>query len=218
MPLVGIFTQARPQIGAVYFDAVIEESTELTTEVTEFPIETGYTGNDHAVQKPLKLIMRVAVSDNPFRALRAEAADAVGSAAASIGANVGGAVTGLALSQVPQSVAVAAGLGGSVLNAAYAAGQASARSQSALDTLRLIQRANQPITVVGTKTQYQDCLITNTRQQTNKENEQALELVVDLTQLILVDRPLGGRDVPAPEDAAATQAQPFSDLGLLVPQ
>lgn len=41
MSLIGIFTKMRPQIGELYFDALLEESSELTTEVSEYPLEDG---------------------------------------------------------------------------------------------------------------------------------------------------------------------------------
>lgn len=214
MSIVGLFTQSRPVIGGLYFDAVIEESSELMTDVTQFPIESGAVGNDHAVQRPLTLIMRVGVSDNPFRALRADAADSSG---AVLGSAIGG-MTGQVLSALSPGFAVAAGLAASIANAAYAAGQAKVRSQAVLDQIRTIQRANAIINVVSAKREYRSMMITATRQQTTKQNEQGLELEVELTQLLTVQSPLIQDPVPAPNDPVETQAQQEADLGLVVPQ
>ena len=71
MSVVGIFSKSRPDIGGLYFDALLEESSELITDVTEYPIETGAIGNDHAVDRPLRLIMTVALSDNLFKSAMA---------------------------------------------------------------------------------------------------------------------------------------------------
>lgn len=40
MAITGLFTRNRPQIGNLYFDALLKESTELRTEVSDFPLET----------------------------------------------------------------------------------------------------------------------------------------------------------------------------------
>lgn len=211
MSIVGIFTNARPKIGGLYFDATLEESTELQTDVTEFPIENGSIGNDHAVNRPLRLSMRVGISDNAFRAARAAIPEGFGT----LGGIAGTQAIGGALSAVPASVAAAAGLGASVANAAYLAGQATTRSQSALESIREVQGAKALIDVVGLKREYKNCLITNTRQETNKENEQALELVVEMTQLITVPLGAASTAIPAPGDPVSSQAQPTNNLGIL---
>lgn len=217
MSIVGIFTQQRPRFydpasdTGLYFDATLQESTELQTDVTQFPIENGTVGNDHAVQRPLFIEMRVGITDNQFRALRAQAGDVGGAALG----NLGGAAVGAGVGQLSGAGSAAAGLIAGNASAAYQAGQATTRSQNALEAIREIQRRNILINVVGAKTEYRNCLITSTRQETNKENEQALELVVELRQLITVSP--GGRDAAVPTDTAATQAQPTENLGRLSP-
>lgn len=217
MSIVGIFTQVRPQIGGIYFDATLSEATELITDVTEFPIESGAVGSDHAVQRPLSITMRVGISDNPSRAARAIAGDTLGSLAG----NVAGIAVGQAIQQLPASVAALAGeahsrIGSSIVNnAASAAGSASTRSRSALDAIRRVQRANALINVVSSKQTYKNCMITNTRQETNKENEQGLELVVEMRQLIIIPvGDTGEAQLPANDDVS-TQGQPLQRLGLV---
>lgn len=211
MSIVGVFTQSRPNIGGLFFDAVLEESTELITDVTEFPIESGALGSDHAVQRPLTITMRVGISDNPSRALRAEAGNVFGALAG----GAAGTLIGSAIGRLSGTAASLVGLGASAVNAAFTAGRAATRSQSTLDQIRDIQRRNQLINVVASKREYANCLIANTRQETNKENEQALELVVELRQLIIV--PIeGDASFLFPEnDTSATQAQPLNNLGLI---
>ena len=201
MTIAAIFSTGQPRIGNINFDATLEESTELQTDTTEFPIESGAIGSDHAVNRPLRITMRVGITDNASRASRAApitTEEAPG-----------------AVSAVPSAVAIAAGLGGSVVNAAYLSGQAKTRSQSALDAIRDLQRTKTLIDVMTLKKTYSQCLITNTRQETEKENENALELVVELTQLITV--PLGGgaQEQPAYGDTAESQGQKTTDLGVL---
>ena len=215
MAITGLFTQARPTIGGRFFDAVLEESSELLTEITEFPIETGNVGNDHAIQRPLTLTMRVGISDNKFRALREAAGDVGGPLVGPIAGNAASTALGGVIGSLSAEIATAAGLGFSVANAAFAAGQEKTRSETALSEIREIQRRNQKITVVASKRQYENMMITATRQETNKENEQSLDLVVEMQQLITVGSTSTKDPIPAPNDPAATQCQPETDLGLV---
>lgn len=219
MSIVGIFTRAQPLIGGVFFDAVLNESTELVTEVTEFPIENGSVGNDHALQRPLRLTMRVGVSDNPFRALR-EAASSLpgalpgaGRALTGVGAGVAG---GAAIGAVGDPAI--AGLAVGAANAAFQAGRSQTRGGNALEAIREIQRKNEIIDVVGTKREYAGCIITNTRQETTKENEQGLELVVELQQMLFINSTIDEGGARNPDDTAATQGAETENLGRLNPQ
>lgn len=206
MSLVGIFTKSRPSIGGRYFDAVLEESSELVTEVTRYPVEDGATGNDHAVLRPLRITMTVGVSDNVFRAIAASAGPLGG-----LVSNVGGTAVGALIGKAGKGVAIGTGLLAGNISAAVSAGQPATRSQSALEEIREIQRAGLVIDVVGTKSTYQNCIITNTYQRTTKENEQGLELVVELQQLLIMD----SQEAPVLPygDSSGTQAQPYNDLG-----
>lgn len=208
--IVGVFTKSQPSIGGYVFDAILSEVTDMTTVVTEFPIESGSIGNDHAVQKPMKIIMTVGVSDNVFRAAAAAAGNFSSLASAGLGVAVGASV-----SQINE-LAVSAGLSLSLLNASYAAGQSSTRSQSALEAIRELQRANVFIDVVGPKREYSNCLITNTHQEINKENEQGLELVVEMQENLIINSTPFKAPIPAPNDTAETQAQNETNFGQLV--
>ena len=215
MSIVGLFTDSRTGITAndieFYFDATLEESSEMTTEVTEFPIEVGAIGNDHAVQQPLTLTMRVGISDNPFAAARANAGGAV--------TNLLGAAGGAALGQLSGEAAAVAGVASGAVSAASTAGRAETRSQAALDTVRdEIQRRNRIVQVVASKRVYENMMIVSTRQETTKENEGGLELVIEFQQLLTVASVATREPIPARNDAAETQAEPVKDLGRLLPQ
>ncbi|CRX53830.1 hypothetical protein RSG62_002675 [Yersinia enterocolitica] len=51
MAITGLFTRNRPKIGNLYFDALLEESSELRTDVSEFPLEDANTAHDNAVSR-----------------------------------------------------------------------------------------------------------------------------------------------------------------------
>lgn len=211
MSIVGVFTKANPSIGGLFFDAVLEEQTELLSEVSEFPLETGALGNDHVVVKPLTIMMTIGISDNPFRALSA-------SSNIPIAGSLAGTGVGVAIGQLSGTGAALVGVAGSVANAAYSAGQASTRSQAVLDQFRALQKAGQFVDVVGAKDKtYANCLIKSTRQQTTTENENGLELVIELVQPVIIEtvrinRSIDKDRLPA-NDSASTQAQPVTDFG-----
>lgn len=217
MSLVGVFSQSRPNIEDIYFDAVLEESSELVSDVSEFPLEDGSVGHDHAVVRPLRLTMTVGISDNKFRALRAAASETAAADALTTGrgqlTGIGaGAAVGAVAGRLSGGAAALAGLAASV------AGQLGTnRSQGVLEKIRELQREGALLTVVAAKGgAYQNMLITRTYQQTTKQNEGGLELVIEMVQVQLInqrERPI--KINPAPGDSAFYQAQATVDLGLV---
>lgn len=210
MSLVGIFSKSRPDIGGLFFDALLEESSELVTDVTEYPIETGAIGNDHAVERPLRLTMTVALSDNPVKAALAEA---TGSSTGLAGPVVGTAV-GAVIGTLGGAAAAVVGVAGSILT--ELAGSGEKRSGKMIKAIRALQSSHQLITVVGSKSAYDNVMITNTRVQVTKQNEGGLELVVEMRRLVVVDNAANAaivkQNLPA-NDTATTQAQPENNIG-----
>lgn len=215
MSLVGIFSKTRPDIGGLYFDALLEESSELITDVTEYPIETGAIGNDHAVNRPLRITMTVGLSDNPIKSLMARASipEDMARLRSLPGAAIGAAV-GAAIGMLGGAAAAAVGIAGSVMT--ELAGSGERRSTQILKAIRAIQQSHELIDVVGAKEIYTDVLITNTRVQVTKENEGGLEMVVEMQKLYIVNnlanQAIVNANLPA-GDTAATQAQTENDLG-----
>lgn len=218
MPITGIFTRSRPDIGGIFFDATLEESDELQTDVTRFPVESGFEGNDHAVNRNARIIMFVALSDNPVRSATAQATqgDALESLAnlnlpagilrAGIGIGVGRAISAL-----PPGVASAVGLGASV--ATNTVGQALSRSASVLEQIRALQSRREVISVITQKANYQNVLITNTRRITNPRNEGGLELVVEMEQINILYSAVRQQGIVAPNDPSAPLASVPRDRG-----
>lgn len=227
MAITGIFTKTRPNIGGLIFDAVLEESDELQTEITRFPVEFGSYGNDHAVTMNQTFRMLVGISDNPFRALASQAAQTAvfdnisdigvsGTSLSTILSNGAGIAVGSALGAVSGQVAAIAGLGASIANAAFASGQASTRSASVLEAIRAIQRDKTIFTLVTSKGTYENCMIRRTSRVTDISNENGLELAVELEQLRIYSTrttQTAFAGYPSVEDTATTQATPIVDYG-----
>lgn len=227
MPIVSIFSKQRPNIGGIYFDALLEESDELQTDVTRYPIESGVEGNDHAVNRNQRFTLLVGISDNPARALAALASQGsvfenlsnIGLPEGALQTIIGGAsgiAVGRTLSGLSGTAAALAGLGASVANASFAAGQASTRSASVLEQVRALQRSKEIIILSTSKGTYPDCIITRTSRVTNPQNENGLELAIELEQLRIMDSQTtsrGAYGVPAVNDTASTQAFPYRQYG-----
>jgi len=217
MSLVGIFSRSRPEIEGLFFDALLEESSELVTDVTEYPIEDGSVGNDHAVERPLRLTMTVALSDNPIKTAMADAS--IPDGLRGLAGPVVGTAAGAIIGTMGGAAAAAVGIAGSVLT--ELAGGAETRSGKMIKAIRALQRSHKIITVVGSKGAYDNVMITNTRVQVTKQNEGGLELVVEMRQLVVVDSRANQRiikeNLPT-GDTASTQAQPEVDYGELTLQ
>lgn len=214
MSIVGVFTKSRPEIGGIFFDAILEETSELRTDVSEYPLENGQTANDNAVTRPMTVTMTVAISDNPVKALMDQAGDLSG--LAGIGAGV---ATGAVSSLLGGGAAALAGIAASAGLAFAVSGRQ--RSEEALVNLRRLQRYNSILTIVGVNSSYDDMIITNTRVQKSKENEGGQEIVVEMRALLIKNR----NDSPATinsrlpaGDTAATQGQANVHLGEVTPQ
>lgn len=225
MPLTAIFTQRRPNIGGFTFDATLEESTDLVSDVTRYPIENGDIANDFVNTRNVRISMLVGVSDNFYRSLAANASTTnVGDALADLGFNaetvsqivgIGSSVaTGVVANALGGTGAAISGIGASIGNAAYAAGQAATRSENALASIRNLQRSKTPFLLVTSKATYQNVVITRTQQTTNTQNEQGLELLVEMEALRIFNSTLvQNQGVLPPNDSASVQASPYVPYG-----
>lgn len=208
MAITGIFIKRQPKIADIVFDALIEEETQMESEVSEYPLEVGTVATDHIIQRPLSLTMTVGVSDNVFRVARAAASDVgINSGLFGVAASQ---IVGAAISSLSGTTAAIIGAGASV-----ASGQASTRSQTILESLRTIQRAGALIDVVSTKATYKNCAIVNTYQRTTKENERGLEVVVEMRQVLVnnLQRIEATDGALATDDTVSTMGQTQSNIG-----
>lgn len=205
MAITGMFTKNRPQIGNLYFDALLKESTELRTDVSDFPLETAETAQDNAVTRALDITMEIGVSDNWYRGLIAQQEEL-----AQPLVNIGGALTaGIAASLMSGRTAALSGIAASVGLAVYQNSQGTTRSQSLLEQLRTIQRNHETFDLVASKgASYKNCLITNTRTELDKETEGGLIIVVDMQQLTIIHDTVEDTNANLPwGDSVTTQGQ-----------
>lgn len=205
MAITGLFTRNRPKIGNLYFDALLKESTELRTDVSEFPLETAETAQDNAVTRALSISMEIGVSDNWYRGLIAQQEE-LAQPLVDIG---GGLTAGLAASLMSGRTAALSGIAASVGLAIYQNSQETTRSQSLLEQLRTIQRNHETFDLIASKgASYKNCLITNTRTELDKETEGGLIIVVDMLQLMIIHDTVQETNANLPwGDSVTTQGQ-----------
>ncbi|TNV22826.1 hypothetical protein FH968_01925 [Buttiauxella sp. B2] len=216
MAITGMFTRNRPKIGNIYFDALLKESTELRTDVSEFPLETAATAHDNAVTRSLTLSMEIGVSDNWYRGLIAQQEE-MAQPLLDIG---GGLTAGMAASLLSGRLAALTGIAASVGLAVYQNGQGTTRSQSLLEQLRTIQRNHETFDLVASRgASYKNCIITNTRTETDKETEGGLIIVVDMLQLTIIHDSVAETNANLPwSDSATTQGQKEISAGEVIPE
>jgi hypothetical protein len=217
MAITGLFTRNRPKIGNLYFDATLRETTELRTDVSEFPLDTAETAHDNAVTRPLALTMTVGVSDNWFRELMAQQQDSL-AGLLGVGANI---TTGMAASMLGGRGSALAGIGASIATSFYSGGQSTtSRSQNLLEQLRELQRSHTPFELVASRGAiYKNCLITNTRTENSKETEGGMEIVVDLLQLTIIHDTVAETNANLPYgDTSASQGQREFSFGEVLVQ
>lgn len=58
-------TTVPSQIGDLAIDVVIDHTTELESETTDNPVETGWTVSDHVIRAPLKLSLTAIITPTP---------------------------------------------------------------------------------------------------------------------------------------------------------
>ncbi|MES3577638.1 phage baseplate protein [Enterobacter cloacae] len=205
MAITGLFTRNRPQIGNLYFDALLKESTELRTDVSDFPLETADTAQDNAVTRALNITMEIGVSDNWYRGLIAQQEE-LAQPLLDIG---GGLTAGMAASLMSGRTAALAGVAASVALAVYQSSQGTTRSQTLLEQLRTIQRSHETFDLIASKgASYRNCLITNTRTEIDRETEGGLIIIVDMQQLTIIHDTVAETNANLPwGDTVTTQGQ-----------
>lgn len=202
MSIVGLFTKNTPQIHGIYFDALLDESSELRTDVSEYPLEDASTANDNAVTRPLTLIMTVGVSDNWYRGLIAATGDL-----SSLAGISGSLATGV-LSQLLSGAAAVDGVAASITTETMSD---TSRSSDKLELLRNLQRKHTVMTVTGSKTSYTNMIITNTRTKKEKSTEGGAIIVVEMRKLNIVAD--ASAATTSSSDTASTQATSTVNLG-----
>jgi hypothetical protein len=174
MSIITLFTKTSPVLAGLSFDAILQNTVEVSTTWTQYPIESGAHAVDHGILLPFKYSLTGAVSNNP---LRVSATDFTGALTDIF--DLGGINSGLV------------GLGVGLLS-----GSDSTRSAEAFTYLINVQAARIPFDVFAGDITLTNMVISNITRTKDPENESALIFRAELQELTNIDRLLSTRDLP----------------------
>jgi hypothetical protein len=157
--------------------AVIDEKHSDRLSITQHPVEIGATISDHAFKLPSRFVIRAVWSNSPPTGSLFQ--QAAGVAAAAAGRKLGTAI----------GVAASAGviLGAVQTIQSVLSGNAQNQCIEIYQKLLDFQNLRQLCSVFTGKRSYKDVLIEEIAVETRRELENALMVVIDCQQLILVD-------------------------------
>jgi len=166
MSIINLFTKQAPTIAGYQFDAILEDTLDVSVEWTVYPVESGVNVNDHRIIQPVKWSLTGAVSNNP---LKVQLTDFL----------AGG------LSNLTNNPYVAAVAG---LAAGFLAGSNETRSSTTLEFLINLMRTGEPFAIDAGDIQLQNMVISRIGRTKDISNEQGLIFVCELQELITLQR------------------------------
>lgn len=170
MSIVNIFTRQAPTIAGLSFDAVLEDTLDVSVSITSYPIESGVRIADHRIFNPFKWTMTGAISNNPVKVQLTDL--------------LGGALSNLTDNPV---VSTAAGL-----SAGWLAGSDETRPSAALDMLLKLMSESEPFDIDIGEILLKNMAITRLSRTKEPRNESGLEFVAELQEVIQLDRLAAG--------------------------
>jgi hypothetical protein len=166
MSIINLFTKQAPTLAGYQFDAVLEDTLDVSVEWTVYPVESGVNVNDHRIIQPVRWTLTGAVSNNP---LKVQLTDFL----------AGG------LSNLTNNPYVAAVAG---LAAGFLAGSDETRASTTLEFLINLMRTGDPFDVDAGDIQLQNMVISRIGRTKDITNETGLIFVAELQELITLDR------------------------------
>ncbi|QDH45617.1 structural protein [Pantoea phage vB_PagM_AAM22] len=166
MSIISLFTRQAPTIAGYQFDAVLEDTLDVSVEWTMYPVESGVNVNDHRIIQPVRWTMTGAVSNNP---LKVQLTDFL----------AGG------LSNLTNNPYVAAVAG---LAAGFLAGSDQTRASTTLEFLITLMRSGEPFAIDAGDIQLQNMVISRIGRTKDISNESGLIFVCEMQELITLDR------------------------------
>lgn len=166
MSIINIFTREAPTIAGYSFDAVLEDTFEATVTITSFPIESGVRISDHRILNPFKWTMTGAISNNPVKVQLTDF--------------LGGALSNLTDNPLVSSIAG--------LSAGFLAGSDETRASTTLEFLIWLMQSADPFDIDAGDILLKNMAITRLARTKEPRNEGGLEFIVELQEVIELDR------------------------------
>lgn len=166
MSIINLFTKQAPTIAGYQFDAILEDTLDVSVEWTVYPVESGVNVNDHRIIQPVRWTMTGAVSNNP---LKVQLTDFLAGGLSNLTNN--------------PYVAPIAGLA-----AGFLAGSNETRASTTLEFLIDRMRIGEPFDIDAGDIQLQNMVISRIGRTKDITNETGLIFVCELQELITLDR------------------------------
>lgn len=166
MSIINIFTREAPTIAGYSFDAVLEDTFEAAVTITSFPIESGVRISDHRILNPFKWTMTGAISNNPVKVQLTDF--------------LGGALSNLTDNPLVSSIAG--------LSAGFLAGSDETRASTTLEFLIWLMQSADPFDIDAGDILLKNMAITRLSRTKEPRNEGGLEFIVELQEVIELDR------------------------------
>ncbi|MEW2971043.1 phage baseplate protein [Pseudomonas juntendi] len=200
--VMSIFSKALPAIGGIQFDAKLEGATSKAVQLTEFPVEFGPNGNDHARLLPDRYLLTGAVSNSPLGLGLGE----IG-AMGDLGAAIGGS----------SPFSTAGGAIGSAVAAYLLAGSESTRAATAWAALTALLQSRARFDLVTEYETLKNMVLIRLDQRTRPEDEDGLVFIAELQQVRVISsqvtRGVTSADQLLKNDPIATQGAPMVSTG-----
>ncbi|ACG60378.1 hypothetical protein phiPLPE_56 [Iodobacter phage PhiPLPE] len=161
MSIVNIFTKSAPTLAGMEFDAVLEDTLDVTATITDYTIEIGARVGDHRIINPIKWTLTGAVSNTP---IGPTATDFIGGVISELGG--GGVLSTLA-----------------GLSSGYLAGSDQTRASSTIDILMQIMSQGEPFDIDAGDVQLTNMVITRMTRTKDASNEGGLIFTCELQEL-----------------------------------
>lgn len=170
MSIINIFTRQAPTIAGYSFDAVLEDTLDVSVSITSYPIESGVRISNHRIFNPFKWTMTGAISNNPVKVQLTDF--------------LGGALSNLTDNPIVSTVAG--------LSAGWLAGSDETRAGATLDFLLWLMSEYDPFDIDTGDIILKNMAITRLSRTKEPRNENGLEFVVELQEVIELDRVAAG--------------------------
>lgn len=196
--VMSIFSKTLPMLGPIEFDAKLEGATSKAVQLTEFPVEFGSNGNDHARLLPNRYLLTGAVSNTPL-GIGLDDLGMMGVGA--ISSAIGG-VAGAALSTV---------------SAYLLSGSEETRAATAWASLTALLESRSRFDLVTEYETMKDMVLIRLDQRTRPDDEDGLVFVAELQQARIVSsqvtRGVTSAEQLLQQDPVATQGAPMVTSG-----
>lgn len=223
---VGRVGRSLRQIGPITATVTIEEKHHDELVITDHPVELGSTISDHAFRKPSTVTLRVSWSTSPAGSqgqlggvldvlngvLQGQVANL---ASKVVNRAIGGSGVQPAIGNIINSGIIAAGVGAFSQITNTGVGQGTSSLQDVYQSLLNLQSSVTPFDLYTGKRIYKNMLIRSITVETDKTSENALNALLELQEVILVETTITSVNTDPASQSDGAFTLPVKDNGVV---